>query len=71
MEKMIKVKMRPAVDCIANLPEIALALDVNVAHLKGVITGRKVSLALGDKIRGRCPDLVGIMAKEVVAKVAD
>lgn len=71
MEKVIKVRMKPAVDCIDNLPEIALGLGVSVPHLKGVLTGRKSSAPLGERIRERCPDLVGIMMKEVVAKGVD
>lgn len=71
MDKVIEVKMRPAVDCIANLRDIAFELDVDVSHLKGVLTGRKASAALGEKIRERCPDLIGIMTKQVVAKVVD
>ena len=71
MGKVIDVKMKPAVECIANLPEIAVGLGVNVVHLKGVITGRKSSAVLGERIRERCPELFGIMQKQVVAKVVD
>lgn len=71
MEKVIEVRMRPAVDCIANLREIAFELDVDASHLKAVITGRKSSAVLGERIRERCPELFGIMEKQVVAKVVD